>query len=168
MMSAIPAESILEKPNAYWGILWGGLLAGILDITAACINGGLSSGRSPLWILQSVASGWLGADSYKGGMASGALGLVTHFFIAFTATAVYFLASRKLNFLVQQALISGVLYGIAVYMFMYMLVIPVTFSRKFSAPVSAIITPVLIHIFCVGLPIALMVKRFSATSPGNE
>jgi hypothetical protein len=51
---------------------------------------------------------------------------------------------------------------------MYMVVIPVTFSRKFSAPVSAIITAVLIHIFCVGLPIALMVKRFSTTSPVGE
>jgi hypothetical protein len=167
-MSALPAESILEQPKAYWGIVWGGLLAGTLDITAACINGALSSGRSPLWILQSVASGWLGADSYKGGIASGALGLVTHFFIAFTATTVYFLASRKLHFLLQQAWLCGVLYGIAVYIFMYMVVIPVTFSRKFSAPVSAIITAVLIHIFCVGLPIALMVKRFSTTSPVGE
>ena len=167
-MSAFPAESIVEKSNAYWGIIWGGLLAGTLDITAACINGALSSGRTPLWVLQSVASGWLGADSYKGGFASAALGLVTHFFIAFTATTVYFLASRKFSFLLQQALLCGVLYGIAVYMFMYMVVIPVTFSRKFSAPVSAIITPVLIHIFCVGLPIALMVKRFSVASPDSE
>jgi hypothetical protein len=167
-MSAIPAASMMEKPQAYWGILWGGLLAGTMDITAACINGALSSGRSPVWIFQSVASGWLGADSYKGGFASAALGLVTHFFIAFTATTVYFLISRKLKFLIQQALISGVLYGIAVYIFMYMVVLPVTFSRKFSSPVSAIITAVLIHIFCVGLPIALMVRRSSLASPDSE
>jgi hypothetical protein len=167
-MSAIPAESMAETSKAYWGILWGGLLAGALDITAACINGGLSGGRSPLWIFQSVASGWLGAESYKGGIASAALGLATHFFIAFTATTVYFLASRKLTFLTQQALLCGVLYGIAVYIFMYMFVLPVRFSRPYTFSAKAVIPAVLIHIFCVGLPIALMIKRFSATSPISD
>jgi hypothetical protein len=164
-MSAISAESLVEeRPKAYKGILWGGLLAGVLDITAACTNAAISNGRSPLFVLQTVASGVLGADSYKGGWASAALGLVIHFFIAFSAAAVYFAASRKLKFLLRQPWLCGVLYGIAVYMFMYMLVIPVTFSRRFNAPLSAIITPVLIHIFCVGLPIALMVRRFSSAS----
>jgi hypothetical protein len=164
-MSAISAEPVVEeKPKEYKAILWGGLLAGVLDITAACVNSALSNGRSPLFVLQTVASGVLGADSRNRGWASAALGLVIHFFIAFTAAAVYFAASRKLKFLVRQPWLWGVLYGIAVYMFMYMVVIPITFSRKFNAPLSAMITPVLIHIFCVGLPIALMVKRFSAAS----
>lgn len=164
-MSAIPAESVIEeKPRLYKAILWGGLLAGILDITGACVNAAISNGRSPRWVLQTVASGWLGADSYTSGWASAALGLLTHFFIAFCAATVFFLASRKLNFLVRQPLLSGVLYGIAVYMFMYMVVIPITFSRPFSAAPKAIITAVLIHIFCVGLPIAFMVRRFSAAS----
>jgi hypothetical protein len=164
-MSAIPAASVIEeKPKLYKAILWGGLLAGILDITAACVNSAISNGRSPLFVLQTVASGWLGAASYQSGLASAALGLLTHFFIAFSATTVFFLASRKLNFLVRQPWVSGVLYGIAVYLFMYMVVIPITFSRPFNAPLKAIITAVLIHIFCVGLPIALMVRRFSATS----
>jgi hypothetical protein len=164
-MSAISAESVIEEqPKLYKAILWGGLLAGILDITAACVNAAISQGRSPKYVLQSVASGWLGADSYTGGFASAALGLLTHFFIAFSATTVFFLASRKVKFLLRQPWLSGVLYGIAVYLFMYMVVIPITFSRRFNAPLKAIITAVLIHIFCVGLPIALMVRRFSAAS----
>jgi hypothetical protein len=67
-------------------ILWGGLMTGILDITAAFINSGLR-GRSPQWVLQSIASGVLGSDSYKGGFRTAALGAAFHFLIAVVACA---------------------------------------------------------------------------------
>jgi len=35
-------------------------------------------------------------------------------------------------------------------------VLPLTFKRSFLTPLSAMITAVLIHIFCVGLPISLV------------
>ncbi len=71
-----------------------------LDITAAFVNSGLRGVR-PIRILQAIASGLLGAGSYKGGFATATLGLVLHFVIAFGATAVYYAASRKLTFLVR-------------------------------------------------------------------
>lgn len=46
-------------------ILWGGLIAGALDITAACITSSLR-GVTPVRVLQSVASGVLGAAAFKG------------------------------------------------------------------------------------------------------
>jgi uncharacterized membrane protein YagU involved in acid resistance len=112
-------------------------------------------------VLQSVASGLLGASSYTGGFKTAALGGVLHFFIAFVATAIYYAASRRLNFLVRRAVTSGALYGVAVYLFMYFLVLPVTFSRKPSYPMVAVITGLIIHMLCVGLPIALVVRRCS-------
>ncbi|HSQ21151.1 MAG TPA: hypothetical protein VLR92_12375, partial [Blastocatellia bacterium] len=65
------------------------------------------------------------------------------------------------EFLVNQPIISGLLYGIAVYLFMYGIVLRVTFHRSFFQPASAVVIAVLIHIFCVGLPISLAVSRFS-------
>lgn len=149
-----------RKPKPYRAIFWGGLLAGILDITAAFVNSGLQ-GRSPMWVLQSIASGPLGADSYKGGIRTAALGAVLHFLIAFVAAAVYCVASRKFKLLVLQAVVCGLLYGVAVYLFMYGVVLPLTFHRSFFHPLTAVATALGIHMLCVGLPISLTVRRYA-------
>ena len=159
-MSAESASFSLEKPKAYRAILLGGLSAGVLDITAAFVVNGLK-GRSPIWVLQSIASGLLGAGSYKGGFKTAALGTALHFLIATVATAVYFLASRRLKVLVRQAIVCGLLYGVLVYMFMYLIVLPLAFPFRLSYPLKAVVTGLLIHMFCVGLPISLVVRWHS-------
>jgi len=148
-------------PAPYRAILWGGLLAGILDITAAFINSALQGGRSPMWVLQSVASGLLGADSYKGGIRTAVLGVVLHFLIAFVAATVYYALSRKLTFLIKQAVVCGLLYGVAVYLFMYGVVLPLTFHRSFFQQLTAVATGLGIHMLCVGLPISLVVRQYA-------
>ncbi|MEW6131047.1 MAG: DUF1223 domain-containing protein [Acidobacteriota bacterium] len=160
-MSVESATLAPEKLITFQPILWGGLLAGILDITAACINSGLRSGRSPQWVLQSVASGLLGVDAYKGGWTTALLGLFLHFLIAFVAATIYYFASRKLSFLVSSPILSGFSYGIAVYLFMYFVVLRLAFSNMTYTMVG-VATGMLIHMFCVGLPIALAVRRFAA------
>lgn len=140
-------------------ILSAGLLAGALDITAAFINSS-RQGRSPMWVLQSVASGLLGADSYQGGARTAVLGAAVHFLIALTAATVYYLASRKLKLLVRHAIVCGLIYGVTVYLFMYGVVLPLTFHRSFIHPLSAVAIGVGIHMLCVGLPIALVVRHF--------
>jgi len=141
-------------------IFWGGLLAGILDISAAFVTTYMRSGRSPIFVLQSVASGLLGADSYKRGLTAAALGLAIHFTIAFVACAVYYLASRKLRFLIDRAYLCGPLYGAVVYLFMYGVVLPLTFHRNFFQPLASVIQGVVVHIICVGAPIGLTVRYF--------
>ena len=150
-------ESSWEETKDYRAILWGGLIAGTLDITAACIQG-LLRGGNPMRLLQSVASGLLGKAASQGGVAAAALGLVLHFIIAFGAAAVYFAASRKMRFLVRYAVVFGPLYGIAVYAFMNSVVVPLS-AAPFQIPYTWV--GLLIHIFCVGLPIGLVVRKFS-------
>jgi uncharacterized membrane protein YagU involved in acid resistance len=166
-MTAVSTAISLDRSKAYRAILLGGLTAGILDITAAFINSA-RFGRSPMWVLQSVASGLLGADSYTGGLRAAALGVVVHFSIALVACAVYYAASRKVEVLVQHAVVCGLLYGIAVYSFMYLVVLPLTFHRTFVHPLSAVITGLVIHMLCVGLPISLIISRYSKTIATNE
>jgi len=141
-------------------ILTGGLIAGTLDIAAAIVIHAFRGVR-PVRILQSVASGLLGPAAFTGGAATAALGLALHFLIATTAAAVYYLASRRLSGLVRQATLWGALYGVAVYLFMNFVVLPLSAMRKqpFSLEMAAIM--VAIHIVCVGLPIALAVRRYS-------
>ena len=80
------AGSSARRPNGLEAILWGGLLAGTLDITAACINSRLRAGTRAIVVLQSVATGWFGAASYRGGYKTAAIGLASHFLVAFGAT----------------------------------------------------------------------------------
>lgn len=160
-MSVDSVAGSLEKPKVYRAILFGGLIAGILDILAAFINSGLR-GVSPLRVLQAIASGVIGADSFSGGFPTAALGLVLHFFIATTATAFYFAASRKLKVLVERPVICGLAYGIPVYLVMNLVVLPLSnITFNISHAPSNVATAVLILMFCVGLPIALIVRRYS-------
>ena len=156
-MVAISHTLPLQKPQAFRAIFWGGLIAGILDLTAALVNSNLQ-GRSLIGVLQAIASGLLGVDSFKGGFATAALGVVVHFVIATGATTVYYAASRKLTFLVKQPVVCGLIYGVAVYLFMNSIVVPLSVA-PFGIPYT--LTGLTIHIFCVGLPIALVVSRCS-------
>src|SRR6266480_7156517 len=87
--------------------------------------------------------------------------LLCHFVIAFGAAAVYFVASRTIPMLVQHAVVSGVFYGVAVYFFMNRMVVPLSAAAKRPFSLKLMIVGVVIHIFCVGLPISLSVRRFS-------
>lgn len=151
----------LEKPKAYRAIISGGLIAGALDILAAFVNSGWR-GVSPTRVLQSIASGLLGRDAFSGGFATAALGLVLHLFIATTATAIYYAASRKLKVLVDQPIVCGLAYGIPVYLVMNLVVLPLSaVPFKVSHALGNVATAALILMFCVGLPIALVVRRYS-------
>ncbi len=161
METVYEQKASIEKSRALQTIAFGGLATGVLDLTAAFISNGLRGG-SPVRVMQSIASGVLGAESFTGGAATAALGVLLHFIIAFAWTIVFYVASRQIKFLTAQPVISGVLYGIAVYLLMYYLIVPLS-AAPFKMPHTpdAIAVDVLIHIFCVGLPIALIIRRFS-------
>jgi hypothetical protein len=159
--TAHPASPAPAKASALKVIVLAGIICGVLDITAAIITT-LAYGRSPARMLQGIASGVLGARSFEGGLKTSAFGLLLHFVIAFGATIVYYAASRKLTFLVTQAVISGILYGIAVYFFMQRVVLPLSaVPARGPLRLSQILIGLIVHILCVGLPIALVVRHYS-------
>ena len=162
-MVAASAALSPGRSRAFRAIFWGGLIAGTLDITYAFAFSYLRSGTSPVVILQSVASGLLGKDSFNGGLATAALGLFLHFLIAFTAAALYYAASRKFDVLSRAAVVCGLIYGALVYAFMNYVVIPLSAvpPRAGPRPLLVVVTGLLVHMFFIGLPIALAVRRSS-------
>jgi hypothetical protein len=161
-MSVASAALPASRARAGRAILWGGLLAGLGDITFAFVVSGLR-GVGPVRVLQSVAGGLLGVAATQGGLATAALGALLHFLIAFVWATVYWLLSRKLRFLVQHPIICGLLYGAAVYAFMYLVVLPLSaiYFKPSFAP-SAVLLNAAGHMLLVGLPIALAARRHSA------
>lgn len=142
-------------------ILWGGLIAGTLDIIAACTTAWLRGGTTPVRVLQFIASGLLGAASFSGGAKTAILGLALHFLIATVATTLFYFASRKWLFLIERPIVTGLLYGVLVYAFMNFVVVPLSAVAQRPATGLGRITGLLIIMFCVGLPIALTVRRFA-------
>ncbi len=115
-------------------ILYGTLAVGILDFLDATLFFGiyLKVGVQRVW--QSVASGLLGQKAFEGGLPTAVLGVFLHFFIAFGIVTVYYLVSRKLRFLRQRPLLWGLLYGVAVYFIMSLVVVPLSAATSHWPP----------------------------------
>lgn len=158
--SSSPQIAARRPHGAFPAIFFAGLLAGVLDITAAFITWA-PQGVPPERILQGIASGLLGPQAFKEGMASAVLGGTIHFLIAFSAAAVFYAASWKIDFMTRRPILAGALYGVCVYIVMYWIVMPLAKlhpAHTLTRSVIAIVT----HMLCVGLPISLMVRRYSA------
>ncbi|HLW53614.1 MAG TPA: hypothetical protein VKW06_12295 [Candidatus Angelobacter sp.] len=147
--------------NALLAIFWGGLACGVFDITQAFIGFGLESGVKPAMILRHIASGLLGPKAYQGGGGAAALGLCLHFVVAFGAATVYYVASRSIPFMISHAVISGLLFGEAVFWFMHLVVVPLSRAPHGRFTLATLVTGPIGHMFLVGLPIALVVRRFT-------
>jgi len=111
--------------------------------------------------MQGIASGALGPSAFAGGKRNAGIGVLFHFCIAFSAAVAYYAASRNAAFLLSHAVLSGLLYGIAIHLFMTFLVLPQTRLPKRNFSSSGFLIQLLIHMFCVGLPISLVISRCS-------
>ncbi len=152
-----------RSPNAFLAIFWGGLACGVLDISQACLAWGIQNHVPPTRIFQSVASGLLGASSFRGGMKTEALGLFLHFLIAFIWAVIYYVASRQISLLTARPVISGLLYGEFVWLMMNCVVLPLSALHRWPPRLdpAGIITGPLGHPLLVGLPIALAVAHYA-------
>jgi len=143
------------KRRALLAIGAGGLIAGTLDLTQAFI---LFGRRVPLVI----AAGLLGRPALQGGTATYVLGVLLHFFIAFSAAAVYYAASRSLAFLKEHPLVCGLFYGIAVELVMGYVVLPLSaLQDRGPYELHDVLQGLVVHMVVVGLPISFSVRRFA-------
>ena len=136
-------------------ILIGGLIAGAFDASFAFYDFGW---KMPL----GIAGGLFGPGARNGGTATWILGLFLHFFIACSAAAIYYAASRKLTYLRDSPIVCGIFFGIAIFLVMNLVVLPLS-AYHVSAPLpqAGMRKGLLIHMLFIGLPIALSVRRYS-------
>ena len=104
------------------------IFAGIPDIFAAAAL----VRQPPHRILQTVASGVLGRVSYKEGAKSATLGLALQVAMSFVIALVYNIAVTQAAMIRDRPLIFGALYGVAVYVAMNFIVVPL--SRAHPQP----------------------------------
>jgi uncharacterized membrane protein YagU involved in acid resistance len=145
------------------GVLLAGLAGGALDLLFAFLFYGYQ-GAGPGIILRSIASGLLGHDAFAAPAWVLPLGALLHFFIAACAAFAYYFASRSFPVLVRRAVPCGVVFGVAMYLFMHEVVLPLSQARHRVMPVSDVVGELFSHIFLFGIVIALGVARASAAA----
>ncbi len=144
-------------------ILSGGLLAGLGDMTYACVHYNLVYKTPPERILQSVAAGLLGPEgSRAGGWNSALIGLGAHFAITLIMAAVFVIASLVVPALRKLWWITGPLYGAALLFVMNLVVVPMSRAERPPALPEGqfLYGAIFAHVILVGLMIALMARTF--------
>ncbi|MGA2561365.1 MAG: hypothetical protein ABSF17_16950 [Terracidiphilus sp.] len=154
-MIDVSTDTKTRVSNPLLAIAAGGLIAGILDLGQAIF---LFGAKIPL----AIAAGLLGPQAFGGGAPTYILGVLLHFFIAFSAATIYFAASRKLRFLTEYALICGLFFGVAVELVMRLIVLPLS-ALHASGPYAYrdLVQGLAVHMVIVGLPISFSVRLFA-------
>lgn len=132
------------------------LVAGTLDILAA-IGLTLLFGRKVDAMLRYVASGPF-PSAKDWGMSGAWLGLAVHFALMAIMAAVFVFAADRMPRLKEKPIFWGVAYGLATYVAMNLITVPLRFGTFPASPVG-IATQLFCHIVLVGIPIALVARR---------
>lgn len=136
--------------------LVGGLAAATIDAISAFITFGWGMPRG-------IASGLLGASAFKGGAGVWVLGLAAHYSILIVAASIYGVASRRLPFLRINYIVCGLFYGLAIYLVMNLIVLPLSAVPFPVGPftVATLRHDMIAQMLLVGMPISVSFRLLS-------
>lgn len=103
-------------------ILYGGLVAGTIDIFAASLINLLN----PVIIFHAIASGILGRQAFRGGIGTAVIGLLLQWGMALVIAAIYVAARSVIPFLKRHWAVGGISYGFVIFFVMNYLVVPLS------------------------------------------
>ena len=160
---------MINKPNqtpfssAPKTILLAGLLVGTLDILSAFVDYYIATGKNPLIVLTFIAGGAFGKSAFSGGAGMMIMGLLFHYFIAYSFTLFFFWLYPRLAGLSKNRIIIAIAYGIFIWCVMNLIVIQL--SALPHRPISQmkfykIIKAMLILIFMIGFPLSFIVHGY--------
>ena len=140
----------------FWVLIRTGLIAGTLDIADSLIFNHLR-GVTASQVFHYIASGLIGHRAFEMGAPAYSLGVLIHYTIALFWTVVFYLARRKIEFLKRAPAVSGLLYGVVVYVIMNFAVLPLSGVPKLGhVTLAARVNGVLALMFCIGLTVSLL------------
>jgi len=139
-------------------ILAGGFIAGTIDIGAAVAIYHVG----PIAVLQAIASGLLGKASYSGGLNTALLGLVLQWGMSLIIAAIFVFAASRLPMLWRRWLVVGLAYGVAIFVVMTFVVVPLSASYPKNPPQMPQSAEQFLAMLLVGVIISYCAKRFSS------
>lgn len=160
MNATTTAPSASHRPWRW--ILLGGIALGTLDILFAWAFW-VPQGVPPLRIFQSIAAGLYGEASFGMGATSAWVGALCHYFIATVMVWVYYAVSRFWPTLIRKPYAFGLPYGVALYLAMTMVVLPLSAAGPPSFKNTAwVVSSVVMHAV-FGVICALFARRAART-----
>lgn len=141
-------------------IVFAGIIAGTLDGLAAAIIYFLRTGKNPLAVYRFIASGIFGQEALSGGTSMALLGIFFHYGIAFGWTLLFFRVCLKLSFLLKNWIVSGIAYGLVVWLSMNLIVLPLSRVPSSTITLSSAIIGISVLMVCIGLPIAFIANKY--------
>ena len=153
------------RKSFFASALTAGLIAGALDITAACIHAFIKNDTAPMQVLRGVASGAFDPKTFSSPALLALCGLLIHFFIAISFTFFFFFLAKLIPSLVKYPIPIGILYGVFVWGAMRFIILPYI-SRLNPKPIAgkeAIINAAIaagIIVICVGIPVVLLARKY--------
>ena len=155
-MSASTISVSIRKTGLLAAIVVGGATAGTFDLISAFLTFGVNVPRA-------IAAGLLGRQAFQSsGAGTWILGVLLHYFIAFSAATVYCLASRRLGFLKEHFVVCGLFYGVGFYLVMNLIVLPLC-ALHLTGPYQyrGLVQGLLIHMFLIALPISISLRMLA-------
>ena len=138
-------------------IFLSGFAAGTLDILCAIF---ILAGGNAEGVFRFIAKGAVGTAAFEGGPEMIALGALFHYIIALGFAAGYFLVYPLFPVLGRYRIISGLLYGVFIWVFMNYLVLPLTYSPPGPFTIETAWKGILILMLAVGLPVSLITAHY--------
>jgi hypothetical protein len=152
-----------SKPlNALSAIVLAGLLSGTLDGTAAVIQYVITRGGSPVRVFVYIASGVFGREAFSRGISIALWGVVFHYLIAFSWTVAFFILYPRIKALAGNRVITGLLYGLVIWLVMNLVVLPLSNVRPPPFDPVRVVMGIAILMLCVGLPIVWLISGYYA------
>ncbi|UFH53773.1 DUF1440 domain-containing protein [Spirosoma sp. KNUC1025] len=142
-------------------IIRAGLVAGTLDALAAMVMFMIRGGKNPAAVWRYVASGVFGKEALTGGTDVVVWGLIFHFLIALIWAVIFFVIYPTLCRFINNPIITGLLYGVLVWVVMNLIVLPLSHVPPVPPfDLSKALIGMVIIMVCVGLPIARITHNY--------
>jgi len=151
-------KSLKLKKNTWKWILLSALLVGTLDIGAALLHFYIKTGKDPLLVPKYIASAVFGDTAYSGKNMV-LYGFLFHYFIALCWTVLFFLLYPKIHWLWENRLLTGIIYGIAIWLVMTRIIVPLSKASTGAFDIKQAVIGILILVVAIGIPLSLLAFR---------
>lgn len=149
-----------QKRPAWPVIIKVWLVAGTLDISIACIQYYLKTGKGPSGVLKFVASGFFGKEAFIAeGNSMSVYGLLFHYLFALVWTIIFFMLYPKIKLLRRNIFATAIVYGLFVWLIMNRVVMPLSKAPLIKFDPGKALVAMLILVIAIGLPLSFSAEK---------
>lgn len=156
MEHKLSSNADLAHEGAAKNIIIIALIAGTLDAIGAIVV----YRADPVKLFQFIASGAFGVEAFSGGTVMAFWGLLFHYIIASAWTVIFFFMYPAIRILRKNRYVTGLLYGIFVWIIMNQIIIPLSKIPQAPFNLKSALTGASILVVMIGLPISLLTYRY--------